>query len=906
MEIKLRFGHSDGGCLQDTHAAKDPRSKPGTLLSSLLVAAIAAALPTAVLAQDQGCGGSISISTNPNTTPPNQIPFTGAPLGENVRITLTPAKGTGSLDLVVDEVDFALTCANNGDLVPCANGNDIAASGGAPIAFAGNVGGTCGATDATTTDNSDGTVTFAFPAVGLNETGCTVEFDVTVNDKGTDTFPLVLTSAATTAGTCANNLEGAARGAVAIFLTTVPEIAIVKEISIDGGTTWFDANTEGAAPVTPFPSDALYRFTVENTGTAPLVDVTVEDADLGIAPTAIANLAPGEVVVIESGSVGFEALAVLDRCTNAGVFANTATATGTSGDNAAVVMDTDPAVLVCVGTPDIEILKEITIDGGTTWFDANDAATAPQAEFPSDAWYRLTVTNTGTTDLVNVTVNDPTLGIVDFVIGSLAQGEVVVLAQGDIAELFVEDRCTNSGEFFNTASVSGDSEAPIETVNDSDIAALVCVGDPMIDLLKEISIDGGTTWFDANDVGTAPTAVWPSDASYRVTVTNIGTAPLVNITVSDADLGIPATAIPDLIPGEVYVITSGIAGFEALVAIDRCTSSGTFFNTAETSGQSGETAEVVTAGDPATLVCVGDPDIDLLKEISIDGGTTWFDANDAGSAPSAFAPSDAYYRITVTNTGTTDLENITVSDPTLGLVDVMVDNLAVGASVVLDSGSLGFEALYVTGRCTTAGEFANNASTQGDSTETGETVTDSDPAVLLCEVEFAEICRTPGFWSTHAAGDKKNSYNLTQLAIDAAGGSLSICGTTIDNTNVGNEFSALEAMCVSPQGNQLLQLARQLTAMSLNCVISGGGADCSGTSAESLFQAANEACASGVANASDYISDVDAFNNGVDSDCHERELSESDVFEGIDKLPGSAGSSKLCNDARKNDVLILQ
>ena len=454
---------------------------------------------------------------------------------------------------------------------------------------------------------------------------------------------------------------------------------------------------------------------------------------------------------------------------------------------------------------------------------------------------------------------------------------------------------------------------PFETVNDSDVAALVCVGEPMIDLLKEISIDGEVTWFDANDVGTAPTAVWPSDASYRVTVTNIGTAPLVNITVSDADLGIPATLIPDINPGEEYVITSGMAGFEALSVSDRCTNSGTFFNSAETSGQSGETGEVVTAGDPATLVCVGEPDIGLLKEISIDAGTTWFDANDAGSAPTTFAPSDAYYRITITNTGTTDLENITVSDPTLGLVDVMVDNLAIGASVVLDSGSLGFEDLYVTDRCTTAGEFANNASTQGDSTETGETVTDSDPAVLLCEVEFAEICRTPGFWSTHSAGDnknsyklKKNSYNLTQMAIDAAGGSLSICGTTIDNTNVGNEFSALEAMCVSPQGNQLLQLARQLTAMSLNCIISGGGADCSGTSVESLFQAANEACASGVANASDYISDVDAFNNGVDSDCHERELSESDVFGGIARLPGSAGSSKLCNEARKNDVLILQ
>ena len=907
MKSKLPVGNSGGGCRPLPDSLSTPGTRSTALLTGLLVTALAVVFPGAVQAQ-QGCGGAISIATDPNTTPPNQLLFTGAPLGETVRVILRPAKGAGTLDLTVSEVDYALACANNNDLVPCAFGNDGAASGGAPIAFAGNVGGTCGATDGSTDIDPDGhagTVRFNFTPQALNETGCTVEFDVTVNDKGTDASPLTLTAAASTFGTCAGGLNGAARGSVAIFLKSVPEIEIVKEISVDGGTTWFDANTEGAAPVVTFPSGALYRFTVTNTGTAPLIDVTVEDADLGIAPTAIANLAPGEFVVIGSGNAGFEALAVEERCANAGAFTNTAKATGTSGDDASVVMDTDPAVLVCVGTPDIEILKEISIDGGTTWFDANDVGSAPEAEFPSDASYRLTVTNTGTTDLVDVTVNDPTLGIVDFLIGSLLQGEQVVLDQGDIGALFVEDRCTNSGEFFNTASVSGDSELPIATVDDSDIAVLVCVGDPMIDLLKEVSIDGGTTWFDANDVGSAPTAVWPSDASYRVTVTNTGTAPLDNITVSDADLGIPDTAIPDLNPGESYVITSGNAGFEALFADDRCTNSGTFFNTAETSGQSAETGEVVTAGDPAILLCVGDPDIDLLKEISIDGGTTWFDANDAGSAPTADAPSDAYYRLTVTNTGTTDLENITVSDPTLGLVDVPVGNLAIGESVVLDSGSLGFAALFVEDRCTTAGQFPNTASTQGDSVETGETVSDSDPALLLCEVQVMEICRTPGFWGTHAGTEKNRSTDLTQMVIDAAGGSLSICGTTIDNTNVGNAFSAVEAMCVSPEGDQRLQLARQLTAMALNCVVSGGGADCSGTSVESLFQAANDACTNGVANLGDYIAPVDAFNNGVNSDCHERDLGESDLFDGVSPLPGPAGSSNACNAANRNSITVL-
>jgi hypothetical protein len=115
-----------------------------------------------------------------------------------------------------------------------------------------------------------------------------------------------------------------------------------------------------------------------------------------------------------------------------------------------------------------------------------------------------------------------------------------------------------------------------------------------------------------------------------------------------------------------------------------------------------------------------------------------------------------------------------------------------------------------------------------------------------------------------------------------------------------------------------LQLTRQLTAMALNCVVSGGGADCSGTSVASLFQAANEACELGVANLGDYIAPVDCFNNGGQFDsatgecvidpensCHERDLSESDVFDGVSPLPGPAGSSKACNAAIGNSVIVL-
>ncbi len=111
--------------------------------------------------------------------------------------------------------------------------------------------------------------------------------------------------------------------------------------------------------------------------------------------------------------------------------------------------------------------------------------------------------------------------------------------------------------------------------------------------------------------------------------------------------------------------------------------------------------------------------------------------------------------------------------------------------------------------------------------------------------ECSAICRTGGFWATHARANPKKSAskNITQAVINAGGGSLDICGECINATvPINNAASAVEAMCVRPTGNTVLQLARQLTAAALNCIISGGGSDCSCSETEDLFADCNNAC----------------------------------------------------------------
>jgi hypothetical protein len=138
------------------------------------------------------------------------------------------------------------------------------------------------------------------------------------------------------------------------------------------------------------------------------------------------------------------------------------------------------------------------------------------------------------------------------------------------------------------------------------------------------------------------------------------------------------------------------------------------------------------------------------------------------------------------------------------------------------------------------------------------------------ECNPVEICRTPGFWGTHADDaekNKENCRNITQEVIDATlSDSLTICGKIIGETTdlpLPRNDSAVEALCVAPKGEPKLQLARQLTAAALNCVLSyGPGHDnCSGSSIEELFAECSsaDACSGNVGTC---IEELDCFNNG--------------------------------------------
>ena len=255
---------------------------------------------------------------------------------------------------------------------------------------------------------------------------------------------------------------------------------------------------------------------------------------------------------------------------------------------------------------------------------------------------------------------------------------------------------------------------------------------------------------------------------------------------------------------------------------------------------------------------------------------------------------DIEWTITIDNTGDKELDCM-VNDPTAELMNAPLtvpagtsDSLTASRTVVLGDAPV-----------------ISNTATASCSVDGFDNVIDGLEATADCEVQsIVEICRTPGFWKNRSGDqDHPRSTNLTQLVIDAAGGSIDICGRSITNTNLNSVNSALEAMCVSIEGIQQRQLARQLMAAALNCVVSGGDSMCNGISIESEFQAANAACTANAGDLSFHIGVIDDFNNS--KHCHEQDLGQSEVFEGVNPLPGPAGSPKMCKRATKNDTYIV-
>ena len=436
-----------------------------------------------------------------------------------------------------------------------------------------------------------------------------------------------------------------------------PQVDVVKTA---GTRTDGDGNGDDAGDT------QVFNFTVTNTGTIKLLNVTLMD-DNGTPgntaddiPVTLAGLTDqdgdgqADDLAVGASATGSLLHVFSQAEIEAGGYTNTGTATGSSASGISV-SDSDPETVTLTRNPALNITKDASVPGGTA-----DAA-------GEQISYVITVANTGNVMLDGVTVTDPYADA-----GSIVRGADVVgdndgllevgetwgyTAKHTVTQAEIDSNGGGDGALENTATADSNQTGP-----DTDDASVPVDRRPSLNITKDATVPGGT----ADAAG--------EQISYVITVANTGNTTLDGVTVTDpyADAGSivrGADVVGDndglLEVGETWGYTAKHTVTQAEIDSNGG-GDGALENTATAdSNQTGPDT------DDASVPVDRRPNLNITKDATVPGGT----ADAAGEQIS--------YVITVANTGNTTLDGVTVTDPYADAGSIMR-----GADVVGDNDGL--------------------------------------------------------------------------------------------------------------------------------------------------------------------------------------------------------------------------
>jgi hypothetical protein len=424
-------------------------------------------------------------------------------------------------------------------------------------------------------------------------------------------------------------------------------------------------------------------FVVTNTGDTYLNNVVLNDSQLGITDLALPDLAPAPSATSTfaftmSDSIDGEML------NTASVVANPADATGQDLDGLADVEDEDTAA---VGQAGLTIAKTVGVGHPQTGIicPADELGTGTEG---TAVYYCFEVTNSGSTHLDDLQIDDPALGIdlddMTLLSGSLplAPGETVVYYY---KSLITMDLVNTAEATANPVDGDGNDIPDVADVTLTDTAEIDLVESPDIALHKTVYVshDGGATCPGVEFVN----GLSGTEITYCFEVENTGDTYLSGITIDDADLGINQTAMTMLTD------TMPLAPGASLVYYYETSLDGDLTNTADVTGtpsdQNGQDIEGltdVTDSDTATVEEASSPDVMIAKTV--------YSGHDSGVSCAGDELVEGVlnaaitYCFEVANTGDTYLASIMISDTLLSITEDDMEMftgtipLAPGASLI--------------------------------------------------------------------------------------------------------------------------------------------------------------------------------------------------------------------------------
>ncbi|PLR16268.1 hypothetical protein CFHF_11005, partial [Caulobacter flavus] len=519
-----------------------------------------------------------------------------------------------------------------------------------------------------------------------------------------------------------------------------PHVDVVKTA---GTRTDGDGNGDDAGDT------QVFNFTVTNTGTIKLLNVTLMD-DNGTPgntaddlPITLAGLTDqdgdgqADDLAVGASATGSLLHVFSQAEIEAGGYTNTGTATGSSASGISV-SDSDPETVTLTRNPALNITKDATVPGGTA-----DAA-------GEQISYVITVANTGNVMLDGVTVTDPYADA-----GSIVRGADVVgdndgllevgetwgyTAKHTVTQAEIDSNGGGDGALENTATADSNQTGP-----DTDDASVPVDRRPSLNITKDATVPGGT----ADAAG--------EQISYVITVANTGNTTLDGVTVTDpyADAGSIVRGADVVGDNDGLLEVGETWGYTAKHTVTQAEldsnggGDGQLENTATAdSNQTGPDT------DDASVPVAQRASLNITKDASVPGGT----ADAAGEQIS--------YVITVANTGNTTLDGVTVTDPYAD-----AGSIVRGADVVGDNDGLlevGETWGYTAKHTVTQAEIDSNGGGDGalentataDSNQTGPDTDDASvPVDRRPSLNITKDATVPG--GTADAAGEQISYVIT-------------------------------------------------------------------------------------------------------------------------------------------------
>ena len=590
-----------------------------------------------------------------------------------------------------------------------------------------NKNGVLDAGERSTVTKADGT----FQIGGLPLSLGTVQVDEVLQEGWTQTtgaFETVTLSAATTYNVQIGNQP------------IPPQVDVVKTA---GTRTDGDGNGDDAGDT------QVFNFTVTNTGTIKLLNVSLMDDngtpgntadDIAITLTGLTDQdgdGQADDLAVGASATGSLLHVFSQAEIEAGGYTNTGTATGSSASGISV-SDSDPESVTLTRNPALNITKDASVPGGT-------ADTAGE-----QISYTISVANTGNVMLDGVTVTDPYADAGSIMRGAdtvgdndalLEVGEVwSYTAKHTVTQGEIDSNGGGDGMLENTATADSNQTGP-----DTDDANVPVDRRPSLNITKDATVPGGT----ADAAG--------EQISYVITVANTGNTTLDGVTVTDpyADAGSIMRGADVVGDNDAFLEVGETWGYTAKHTVTQAEidsnggGDGQLENTATAdSNQTGPDT------DDASVPVDRRPSLNIVKDATVPGGT----ADTAGEQIS--------YTISVTNTGNTTLDGVTVTDPYADAGTLMR-----GADVVGDNDAfleVGETWGYTAKHTVTQAEIDSNGGGDGalentataDSNQTGPDTDDASvPVDRRPSLNITKDATVPG--GTADAAGEQISYVIT-------------------------------------------------------------------------------------------------------------------------------------------------